>query len=162
MTEATIALGSNLGDRRATVALALKAIEVLPGSRILAQSTLIETEPVGPVQQGMYLNGVVRIETVLDARTLLTALLAIESDLGRDRSSAQRWGPRTLDLDLLLFGNAQIDEPGLCVPHPRLTQRRFVLEPLAEIAPDLDVPGTGRTVRELLQELNSTEGTRCS
>lgn len=122
----------------------------IPGVRL---SPVIETEPVGPPGQGPYLNAAASFETTLTARTLLDRLLTIERRLGRDRAGTQRWGPRTIDLDLLLFGDSVINEPGLVVPHPRLTERRFVLGPLAAIEPDLIVPGTGRCVRELLAEL---------
>lgn len=161
MTEAFIALGSNLGDRRAQLLAAVDAIAALPGTRVVACSAFIETQPVGPVPQGLYLNGVVHVETALGARALLESLLAIEAGLGRDRASAERWGPRTVDLDLLLYGSDEIDEPGLHVPHPRLSERRFVLEPLCELAPELIVPGVGRSVRELYGALVRSEAGRC-
>ena len=162
MTDAYIALGSNLGDRRATLERAVRDINGLEMTRVVAQSTLIETDPVGPVAQGRYLNGVIHVQTQLTPRALLGSLLAIEAELGRDRLGDLRWGPRTADLDLLIFGDLQIDEPGLHVPHPRLAERRFVLEPLCEIAPELVVPGLGKTVRELLDALARTEGAKCS
>jgi len=162
MTDAYIALGSNLGDRRATLERAVREINGLESTRVVAQSTLIETDPVGPVAQGRYLNGVVHVQTKLSPRALLESLLAIESELGRDRTGDLRWGPRTADLDLLIFGDLQIDEPGLHVPHPRLAERRFVLEPLCEIAPELVVPGLGKTVRELFDSLAREEGAECS
>ena len=162
MTDAYIALGSNLGDRRATLERAVRDINGLEMTRVVAQSTLIETDPVGPVAQGRYLNGVIHVQTQLTPRALLGSLLAIEAELGRDRLGDLRWGPRTADLDLLIFGDLQIDEPGLHVPHPRLAERRFVLEPLCEIAPELVVPGLGKTVRELLDALARTEGANCS
>ncbi|MFI4871829.1 MAG: 2-amino-4-hydroxy-6-hydroxymethyldihydropteridine diphosphokinase [Phycisphaerales bacterium JB061] len=157
MTEAYIALGANLGDRERTLGQAVEAIDTLASTRVTARSALIETEPVGPIEQGSYLNGVIRIETGLDAPALLTELLKIEASLGRDRSRAERWGPRTVDLDLLIFGEAQIELPGLCVPHPRIAERLFVLEPLCEIAPDLIVPGAAQTVRQLRDNLTSSE-----
>ncbi|MCA9273909.1 MAG: 2-amino-4-hydroxy-6-hydroxymethyldihydropteridine diphosphokinase [Phycisphaerales bacterium] len=162
MTEAYIALGSNLGDRRQTLDNAVRAIDALRSILVIARSSLIETDPVGPIEQGKYLNGVIRIETDLTARELLSELLRIEASLGRDRSSAERWGPRTVDLDLLIFGDAQIDEPGLRVPHPRIAERRFVLEPLYEISPNLIVPGIDRSVRELLAEMKGEENPACS
>lgn len=162
MTEAYIALGSNLGDRRQTLREAVRAIGALDSTSVGSQSSLIETDPVGPIAQGKYLNGVIRIETALDARSLLKELLRIEASLGRDRAGAERWGPRTVDLDLLLFGESKIDEPGLHVPHPRIADRRFVLAPLCEIAPDLIVPGQDRTVRQMLDDLVSAEDTACS
>jgi 2-amino-4-hydroxy-6-hydroxymethyldihydropteridine diphosphokinase len=121
-------------------------------TRVVARSAVRETDPVGPPQP-RFLNAVVEIETGLEPRALLDAMHAIERDLGRVR--AERWGPRTIDLDLLLFGDRTIDEPDLCVPHPRLAERRFVLEPLAELAPARVPPGTDRTVRQLLEALTS-------
>lgn len=157
MYKAVVALGSNLGDRRATIDSALAAIGSLQHASVERVSTLIETDPVGPVEQGRYLNGVCVIETTLAARELLDALLAIEKSLGRDRSTEQRWGPRTIDLDLLVFGDVIIDEPGLCVPHPRLAERMFVLEPMNEIIPELIVPGCRLTVHQLYSELTNRE-----
>ena len=146
MATAYISLGSNLGDREATIRAAVAA---LPG--VVAMSELRETEPVGLVDQPPFLNGVARLETELSARELLEALLAVERQLGRERR--ERWGPRTIDLDLLLYGSEMLEEPGLTVPHPRLHERRFALEPLAELAPSLVVPGRGR-VDDLLAELD--------
>jgi 2-amino-4-hydroxy-6-hydroxymethyldihydropteridine diphosphokinase len=146
MTRAYVGLGANLGDREATIRAAVAA---LPG--VLAVSSLRETEPVGVTDQPRFLNGVAALETELSARDLLDTLLALERRLGRERR--ERWGPRTIDLDLLLFGQEAIDEPGLTVPHPRLHERRFALEPLAEIAPDALIPGRGR-VANLLAELH--------
>ncbi len=108
---------------------------------VTAVSEIRETEPVGPVEQGPFLNGAVRIETDLGPRELLERLLAVEQRLGRVRE--ERWGPRTIDLDLLLYGDLVVDEPGLTVPHPRLHERRFALEPLADLAPSLEIPGKG-------------------
>ena len=146
MTVAYVGLGSNLGDREATIRAAVAA---LPG--VLAVSELRETAPVGFTEQPAFLNGAVALETDLSARELLERLVAVERELGRERR--ERWGPRTIDLDLLLFGAETVDEPGLTVPHPRLHERRFALEPLAELDPELVVPGRGR-VRDLLAELD--------
>lgn len=154
-TLAAIGLGSNVGDRRAHLDAAVHALAVCPGVRVVAVSAYLETAPVGPAGQGPYLNAAATLETTLDARPLLDALLEIERTRGRDRTREQRWGPRTLDLDLLVFGDRVIDEPGLRVPHPRLGERAFVLEPLAEIAPDLAVPGIGRSVGALLEDLRA-------
>ena len=146
MTRAYIGLGSNLGDREATMRAAVAA---LPG--VLAVSTLRETEPVGVTDQPAFLNGAAAVETELTPRELLETLLAIERALGRERR--ERWGPRTIDLDLLLYGAETVDEPGLTVPHPHLHERRFALEPLAELDPELEIPGRGR-IRDLLAELD--------
>lgn len=162
MVEVFLALGSNLGDRQRSIEAALRALASLPGTRILASSTLIETDPVGPMPQGRYLNGVLRLETTLPPRALLEAILRVEADLGRDRARSERWGPRTIDLDILLYGNLELDEPGLTLPHPRIAERRFVLGPLAELAPELIVPGLGVRVRDLLAMLIDSESARCS
>ena len=146
MTIAYVGLGSNLGDREATIR---RAIAALPG--VVAVSELRETDPVGVTEQPAFVNGAVALETELSPRELLDSLLAVERDLGRERR--ERWGPRTIDLDLLLYGGEMVAEPGLTVPHPSLHERRFVLEPLAELDPQLVVPGHGR-VRDLLAELD--------
>jgi 2-amino-4-hydroxy-6-hydroxymethyldihydropteridine diphosphokinase len=150
---AYVGLGSNLGDRAGHLGAAAEAMARLPGTGLVALSDTIETAPVGPVAQGPFLNAAAALRTVLPARALLEALLEIERSRGRDRTREQRWGPRTLDLDLLVFGADVIDEPGLTVPHPRLREREFVLRPLAQIAPGLVVPGLGRSARELLAGL---------
>jgi 2-amino-4-hydroxy-6-hydroxymethyldihydropteridine diphosphokinase len=113
---------------------------------------LRETDPVGVVEQPRFLNGAVALDTELRPRELLALLLAVERRLGRVRAGS-RWGPRTIDLDLLVYGNEVVDEPGLSVPHPRLAERRFALEPLAELDPELVVPGSG-TVKDLLAALD--------
>jgi 2-amino-4-hydroxy-6-hydroxymethyldihydropteridine diphosphokinase len=119
---------------------------------VVAVSELRETEPVGVLDQPRFLNGAVALETALSPRELLARMLAIERELGRVRGGA-RWGPRTVDLDLLVFGAETVDEPGLRVPHPHLHERRFALEPLAEIDPELEIPGRGR-VSDLLARLD--------
>jgi 2-amino-4-hydroxy-6-hydroxymethyldihydropteridine diphosphokinase len=151
---AMIGLGSNLGDRRAMLDGALAALAEAPGVRVGRVSTYRETDPVGgPAGQGRYLNAAAALETTLDPFDLLRVLQAIEARFGRVRTV--RWGERTLDLDLLLFGDRIIGTPELTVPHPRLAERRFVLEPLAEIAPDAVEPRTGRPVSDLLRALGS-------
>jgi 2-amino-4-hydroxy-6-hydroxymethyldihydropteridine diphosphokinase len=150
---AYIALGSNLGDRRAHLEDALAAIATLRLTRLVARSDLIETPPVSEIPQGPYLNAAAAIDTFLEPRDLLSALLAIEHSHGRERSPGQQWGPRTLDLDLLTYGPLRMHIPGLTIPHPRLHERGFVLAPLAQIAPDLVIPGLGQTVSALLAAL---------
>jgi 2-amino-4-hydroxy-6-hydroxymethyldihydropteridine diphosphokinase len=131
---------------------ALELLEAEDGLDVVAVSTFRETDPVGLLDQPRFLNGAAAVETDLSARDLLEALLGIERKLGRVRDGT-RWGPRAIDLDLLLYGDEIVDEPGLCVPHPRLHERRFALEPLAELAPQAVVPGAGR-VSELLAALD--------
>ena len=143
MIRAYIGLGSNLGDREATLAAAVEELDAAPGVSVLGVSTLIDTEPVGVLDQPRFLNGALALETELPARELLDLLLAVEARFGRDRSAVPAQGPRTLDLDLLVYGEEEIDEPGLRVPHPRLHERAFVLRPLAEVEPELVVPGKG-------------------
>jgi 2-amino-4-hydroxy-6-hydroxymethyldihydropteridine diphosphokinase len=133
VTVAYVGLGSNLGDREATLRGAVERLGTDAGVEVVAVSTLRESEPVGPVtNQPTFLNGAVALETSLTARQLLALLLAVEAEFGRTRNGPSG-GPRTLDLDLLLYGDERIDEAGLQVPHPRLHERRFVLEPLAEL-----------------------------
>jgi 2-amino-4-hydroxy-6-hydroxymethyldihydropteridine diphosphokinase len=155
VTRAFVGLGSNLGERETTLRAAIGRLRTVPNVEVRAVSSLRDTEPVGYVDQPRFLNGVVELETSLSARSLLGVLLDLERAFGRDRGTAPPMGPRTLDLDLLLFGDATIDEPLLAVPHPRLHERRFVLEPLAELDPDLEVPGQG-SVQALLSRLDST------
>jgi 2-amino-4-hydroxy-6-hydroxymethyldihydropteridine diphosphokinase len=142
VTRAYVGLGANLGDRERTLREAVDALAAEEGIEVVAVSTLRETEPVGVGEQPRFLNGAVELETTLTARELLDRLLGVEQRFGRVRIREEH-GPRTLDLDLLLYGGEVIDEPGLHVPHPRLHERRFVLEPLAELAPGLLVPGRG-------------------
>ena len=146
MTRAYVGVGANLGDREATIRAALAA---LPD--VVAVSELRETAPVGVVDQPPFLNGAAALETELSPRELLDALLEVERGLGRERR--ERWGPRTIDLDLLLHGDDVVDEPGLTVPHPLLHERRFALEPLLDLDPDLVVPGRGRVI-DLLARLD--------
>ena len=147
MTLAYVALGANLGPREITLLRAVDLLAETEGIDVQAVSQLRETEPVGLVEQPPFLNGAVVVETSLPPRELLERLLEVERTLGRVRDV--RWGPRHIDLDLLVYGDQQIDEPGLRVPHPRLHERRFALEPLAELDPELTIPGMGRVVDAL-------------
>lgn len=147
---AYIGLGSNLGDREATLRRALELLGEAPGVEVVAVSSFHETEPWGFAEQPRFLNGAAALETTLSPRDLLGLLLDVERRLGRARDGGgPRYGPRTVDLDLLVHGDLVVAEPGLEVPHPRLRERRFALEPLAELAPGLIVPGQGR-VADLL------------
>jgi 2-amino-4-hydroxy-6-hydroxymethyldihydropteridine diphosphokinase len=146
-----VGLGSNAGDRAGYLRRAVELLRAEPGLEVIAVSSVRETEPVGLVDQPRFLNAAVEIETGLTAPDLLDRLLAVEQALGR-RRTGPRWGPRTIDLDLLLYGREVVDEPGLTVPHPRLAERRFVLEPLHELDPNLVVPRRG-PVSDLLSAL---------
>jgi 2-amino-4-hydroxy-6-hydroxymethyldihydropteridine diphosphokinase len=146
VTRAYVGVGANVGDRAATIDAAVSALPA-----VVAVSKLRETDPVGVVDQPRFLNGAAALDTTLSARELLDVLLTIERDLGRERR--ERWGPRTIDLDLLLYGGETIEEPGLTVPHPRLHERRFALEPLLDLDPELAIPGRGR-VADVLAELD--------
>ena len=152
MVRAYIGLGANLGPREITIQRALDLLAAEQGVRLVELSTLRETDPVGVLDQPMFLNGVAALDTTLSAREVLDALLRVERELGRVRDG-ERWGPRTIDLDLLVYGSEAVDEPGLSVPHPRLHERQFVLEPLVELDPELEIPGRGR-VSELLDHLH--------
>jgi 2-amino-4-hydroxy-6-hydroxymethyldihydropteridine diphosphokinase len=149
---AYVALGSNLGDRDAHLAAALAALGATEGIEVRRVSPVYETDPVGPPPQDRYLNAVVELRCALAPRALLERLLEIESERGRRRGSGRN-AARTLDLDLLLHGDRRLDEPGLVVPHPRLHQRGFVLEPLADLAPQLVHPVRGQTVAALARQV---------
>lgn len=151
MPLAYIGLGSNLGDREATIHRALELLGAEDDIEVTAVSSLLETDPVGYEDQPRFLNGAAALRTELPARDLLERMFAVERELGRKRTGP-RFGPRTIDLDLLLYGQESIDEPGLRIPHSRLAERRFVLEPLAELDRELEVPGRG-SVRALLAGL---------
>jgi 2-amino-4-hydroxy-6-hydroxymethyldihydropteridine diphosphokinase len=146
-----IGLGSNLGDREATIQRALELLAADAAIEVEAVSSLRETDPVGYVDQPRFLNGAAALRTELAPRAVLERLQQVEAALGRDRSGP-RFGPRTIDLDLLLYNGEQINEAGLEIPHPRLAERRFVLEPLAELDSTLEVPGRG-SVQALLAAL---------
>ena len=156
MPTAWIALGSNLGDRAGTLRAAFAALSRLPGIQGARLSPFYETEPVGPPQPA-YLNACAHLEVDdPDPRSFLRALLDTEGAFGRVRG--ERWGPRTLDLDLLMFGRVVLDEPGLILPHPRMQERAFVLKPLADLDPGLRHPVSGRTVAELLASVEVPHG----
>ena len=153
VTRAYVGLGANIGDRSAMLRAALEQLAAEPGVSLVAVSTVRETEPVGLAEQPDFLNAAAAIDTELPPRELLDRLLGIERRLGRTREGP-RFGPRTIDLDLLLYGDEQLDEPGLEVPHPRLHERLFALEPLFELDPGLVVPGRG-ALSEIIAELQS-------
>jgi 2-amino-4-hydroxy-6-hydroxymethyldihydropteridine diphosphokinase len=143
MARAFVGLGSNLGQPEALIRSALELLASEEGIEVLAVSTLRETDPVGYEEQPRFLNGAAELATGLAPRELLERLLAIERRLGRVRGEGPRFGPRPIDLDLLVYGEEILNEPGLALPHPRLHERRFALEPLAELDPALEVPGRG-------------------
>jgi 2-amino-4-hydroxy-6-hydroxymethyldihydropteridine diphosphokinase len=153
VTRAYVGLGSNLGDRAKTLRDAIDTLRAEDGVEVAGVSSLIETDPVGYLDQPRFVNGVAALDTTLTARELLTLLLEVERRFGRTREAVPAQGPRTLDLDLLLYGDTRLDEPGLQVPPPRLHERAFVLEPLAELAPGLQIPGRG-PVEALVAELH--------
>lgn len=153
-----VALGSNLGEREATLRAALSDLESLPGATLIGVSTFRQTAPVGPIDQPPFLNAVVHLAYRGEPRGLLRACLDIERRHGRRRAGVERWGPRTLDLDILLFGDLVVREPDLTLPHPRLRERLFVLGPLAELAPDLALPPDGERVREVFESLRRSAG----
>ncbi len=152
---AFIGLGGNLGDPVATLREAIRELDGLPSSRVVRASHLYRSPAWGVRDQADFINAVAMLETDLDARGLLDAMLQIERSHGRDRDAESRWGPRTLDLDLLLYGEAVIDDPGLCVPHPHLHERAFALLPIVELAPETVVPGHG-IARDLLALVDSS------
>jgi 2-amino-4-hydroxy-6-hydroxymethyldihydropteridine diphosphokinase len=153
VTRAYVGLGANLGDRSAMLRAALEQLAAEPGVSLVAVSSVRETDPVGPVDQPRFLNAAAALETELSPRELLDRLLGIERRLGRTREGP-RFGPRTIDLDLLLYGEERLDEPGLELPHPRLHERLFALEPLFELDPSLVVPGHG-ALSEIIAGLQS-------
>ena len=158
MTEAPtrvyVGVGGNVGDVETTLMEAMWALDSLPQTSIRAQSRLYRTPPWGNTDQPPFLNAVVELQTRLAPRVLLNLLLDIETRFGRNRDEGEKWGPRELDLDLLVFGDEQLDEPGMHLPHPHLHERAFVLVPLAEIAPDLEIAGVGK-VSELLRAVDA-------
>jgi 2-amino-4-hydroxy-6-hydroxymethyldihydropteridine diphosphokinase len=159
MSRAFVSLGSNLGDRSAQLQRAVESLRTTPGVRWIALSRVYETDPVGPPPQGSYLNAVAEIETDLAPRELLERLLQIEIEGGRLRRGIRNEA-RTIDLDLLLFEDRCIDEEGLQLPHPRMHERGFVLEPLCDLAPERVHPTSGRTVAELAARLRDPSAVR--
>src|SRR5450759_280065 len=153
---AYVGIGSNVGAPQAQVARALHELEGLPNTRLIRHSSLYETEPVGLRDQPGFINAVAMVETALSPRALLDGLLALEQRHGRVR--AVKNGPRTLDLDILLYGDARIDEDGLTIPHPRMHERGFVLEPLLEIDAECEIPGLGRAAQ--FRKLTMGQGVR--
>lgn len=151
---AAIGLGGNLGEAAATLRDALLAIDGLPQTRLLRASPLYRTAAWGNTDQPDFVNAAALVETALSPRALLDALLDLERRFGRRREAGPQWGPRVLDLDLLLYADRIVDEPGLRVPHPHLHERAFALLPLAQVAPDMDVPGRG-PVRALLAAVDT-------
>lgn len=149
---AYVGLGANLGDREATLRRAVQLLDDEPGVAVVSVSSFRETDPVGYADQPPFLNAAAAVETELSPHVLLERLLEIERRLGRVREGVARFGPRTCDLDLLLFGREAVDEPDLVVPHPRLAERRFALEPLVELDPDLELPD-GRRLADLVAAL---------
>jgi len=154
-----VAMGSNLGDRGAHLAAALAALRATEGVEVVAVSPLYETDPVGPPPQGPYLNGAIELATTLTPDALLERLLEIEASRGRTRGP-DRNAPRTLDLDLLLYGDRKSSGPGLEIPHPRLADRPFVLEPLCDLAADLVHPILGETIEELARRVRDPAAVR--
>ena len=156
-----LAIGSNLGPREANLVAAVEAIEADPATAVLAVSPIFETDPVGPGDQGCYLNAAIRIRTQRSPEALLDLLQSIESAAGRDRSEvAPRWSARTLDLDILFFGARCIARPGLSVPHPRAHERDFVLAPMVALAPEFEHPLLGRSMATLHAAVAGQGGVR--
>jgi len=161
MSRAFIGVGSNEGERLERISSAIRALAATPQVRVVQMAMIIETEPVGGPPQPAYLNTVLELDTSLEPMELLRTLQRIEQRLGR-QPSAQRWGPRPIDLDLLLYDDRVVQQPTLCIPHPRMHERRFVLEPLAQLAPDVLHPVLRRPIKELLAELASASALAAS
>ncbi len=156
--ESGFSLGSNTGDRLGHLSAARKRIESLPGVKIAAVSPVYETEPVGvrPEYQHLkFLNAVIVVESPLSAHQWYETLRKIENDLGRKRSLEDRYAPRPIDIDIIFVGNVSVESGGLVIPHPRWAVRRFVVQPLADVRPDLILPGNRNSVKEVLAQLGS-------
>ncbi len=151
LVKAFIGLGSNLGEREHLIRSAAEGLDLLPDTKLVRISSLYDTKPVGDLDQPDYLNAVALVITELDPQRLLWNLLLLENKLGRKRR--KRWEPRPIDLDLLFYGNAVIDEPGLVVPHPEAHKRAFVLVPMSELAPEFSHPALGKSISSLLRTL---------
>jgi 2-amino-4-hydroxy-6-hydroxymethyldihydropteridine diphosphokinase len=160
MTRAFIGLGSNLGDREAQIRRAIEEMRRVPRTMVARVSSLYDTAPVGDVDQPRFLNAVAWVETDLTPGELLWNLLLVEQRLGRVRVKAKRWGPRTIDLDLLFYGDQVLEEPGLTLPHPEAHQRAFVLLPMAELDPEYVHPVSGETVAAMLERVPPSAGVR--
>ena len=159
MARVYLGLGSNLGDRAAHLRRAGEAIEALPGTAVTGHSRTYETEPVGPQDQNRFLNSALAIDTVLTPEMLRQHLARIETRAGRaDESRRQPMGPRELDIDILLYGDRRLRQPGLTVPHPHLAERWFVLKPLADLIPDTVPPGWTHNIRQALEAIEQTQG----
>ena len=161
MTRAFIGIGSNQGDRLEQISQAIRRLSQTPQIRVVQMASIIETQPEGGPPQDNYFNTAIEIHTEHEPADLLRILDSIEQGLGRTRS-AERWGPRPIDLDLLLYDDRVVHDPRLMIPHPRLHQRRFVLEPLAQLAPEVTHPILNRTIQQLLDELKSGTATDLS
>ncbi|MGH7725738.1 MAG: 2-amino-4-hydroxy-6-hydroxymethyldihydropteridine diphosphokinase [Candidatus Eiseniibacteriota bacterium] len=158
--KAYVGLGSNLGEREALIRVAIENLARLPETRLARVSSLYDTAPVGELDQPNFLNAVAQLESELTARQLLWNMLLVERRLGRVRHASRRYGPRTIDLDLLLYGNLVLDEPDLTLPHPEIAKRAFVLIPLVELDPGLLHPTLGETVADLLAKLEARPAVR--
>jgi 2-amino-4-hydroxy-6-hydroxymethyldihydropteridine diphosphokinase len=152
VAEAYLGLGSNLGDKRAMLTEALALLDATPGIRVTARSRFYRTPPWGDTNQDWFLNAAAALDTTLLPAELLAACLSVERQLGRVRE--RKWGPRSIDIDVLAYGQEAVDDPDLVLPHPFVLQRAFVLKPLADIAPDLAIGGT--SVRDALAQLDQT------
>ena len=156
MTVAVLGLGGNIGNPRQLMAEAIHRLAQHPGLTLRSVSALYRTPPWGKTDQPAFLNAAIKVETSLSARKLLETILAAEKELGRERK--ERWGPRTIDIDILLYGDTRVDEPGLEIPHPRLKERAFALAPLVDVAPEAEF--SGRSAKAWLAESDSAEMVR--